>query len=86
MVWGHFGSKLKVDEIQEIRYVPKSWTEQELLSSEALIWIRAKVQKRLSEIRYHRQGLQTVKEGQIPEVLQARLKAEENQLSRFLQD
>jgi hypothetical protein len=86
MVWGHFGSKLKVDEIQEIRYLPKSWTEQELFSSEALIWIRAKVQKRLSEIRYHRQGLQTMKEGQIPEVLQARLKAEEDQLSRFLQD
>lgn len=86
MVWGHFGSKLKVDEIQEGRYVPKSWTEQELISIEALTWIRAKVQKRLSEIRYHRQGLQTVKEGQIPEVLQARLKAEEDQLSRFLQD
>lgn len=86
MVWGHFGSKLKVDEIQESRYVPKFWTEQEMISSEALTWMRAKVQKRLSEIRYHRQGLQTVKEGQIPEVLQARLKAEEDQLSRFLQD
>jgi hypothetical protein len=86
MVWGHFGSKLAVDEIQEGRYVPKSWTEQELISTEALDWIRAKVHKRLSEIRYHRQGLQTVKEGQIPEVLQARLKAEEDQLSRFLQD
>ena len=86
MVWGHFGSKLAVDEIQEPRYVPKFWIEQELISATGLAWIRAKVHKRLSEIRYHRQGLQTVKEGQIPEVLQARLKAEEDQLSRFLQE
>lgn len=86
MVWGHFGSKYAVDEIQDARYVPQFWTEQELISTTALTWIRAKVQKRLSEIRYHLQGLQTVKEGQIPEVLQARLKAEEAQLSRFLHD
>ncbi|MFS4458434.1 hypothetical protein [Bdellovibrio sp. HCB2-146] len=86
MIWGHFGSQMKVDEIQEARYIPKSWLDQELLSVEAVTWIRTKVQKRISEIRYHRQGLQTVKEGQIPEAIQARLKAEEEELSRFLQD
>jgi len=81
MIWGHFGSLVKVDELQEARYFPASWLEQELLSATALGWAKGKVHKRLSEIRYHLQGLGSLKEGQVPDHIQNRLKEEERALS-----
>lgn len=86
MIWGHFCGRAKVDELQEVKYIPASWKHWELLSPVSLAWAHDKVQKRLSEVRYHIQGLGTLKEGQVPEPLQARLKAEEVQLNRFLHD
>lgn len=81
MVWGHFGSQVKVDELQEAKYFPASWNEFELLSGAAVTWAKDKVHKRLSEIRYHLQGLSSLKDGQVPEHIQLRLKQEEQQLS-----
>lgn len=85
MSWGHFAARMKVDELQEARYIPWLWIEQGLLSTKALAWARGRVQQRLSEIRYHLQGLSTVKAGQIPELMQSRLKNEEEQLAGLLQ-
>lgn len=81
MIWGHFGSQVKVDEIQEGKYIPSSWVEMELTSNGIMAWAKQKVHKRLSEIRYHLAGLGSLKEGQVPENIQARLQEEEKQLS-----
>lgn len=83
MVWGHFGAAIKVDELQEVKYFSSSWKQRQLLSPVGLVWAKSKVHQRLSEIRYHLQGLETVKAGQIPETIQARLKTEEEQLSKL---
>lgn len=81
MIWGHFGSQAQVDEMQEPKYFSPDWKEIGLLSETAMGWARDKVHKRLSEIRYHLQGLGSMKEGQVPEHIQSRLKVEEEQLS-----
>ncbi|WP_374031960.1 hypothetical protein [Bdellovibrio bacteriovorus] len=86
MIWGHFGGNAKVDEMQASRYFGPTWRRWELLSSTVMTWAREKVHKRHSEIRYHLQGLGSLKEGQVPEHIQARLKAEEEQLNLFLHD
>lgn len=83
MLWGHFGCRAKVEDVQESRYFSPTWGRMGLLSAVGSLWARVRVHQRLSEIRYHLQGLETVKPGQIPEVLQARLKTEEQQLSQL---
>lgn len=84
MIWGHFGSKFVVDELQDPKYFPATWTDQDLLSTSSMAWAKDKVSKRLSEVRYHLAGLQSLKEGQVPEPLQNRLREEEKQLSQIL--
>lgn len=86
MIWGHFACLVKVDELQEAKYFPISWLRDDLLSPASLSWMKERVSKRLSEIRYHLQGMSTLKEGQVPAPLQTRLKAEEEHLQRFLHD
>ncbi|MGE9744863.1 hypothetical protein [Bdellovibrio bacteriovorus] len=86
MIWGHFGGNAKVDEVQASRYFGPTWKRWELLSATVMSWAHEKVHKRHSEIRYHLQGLGSLKEGQVPEHIQARLKAEEEQLNLFLHD
>lgn len=86
MIWGHFGSRVVIDVVQDAKYITARWQQWGLLSREQTKWSHDKVQKRLSEIRYHLQGLNSLKEGQVPEPIQARLKAEEAQLSGFLHD
>lgn len=86
MIWGHFGSRVPVDEIQDSRYFGAHWKSWGLLSETVMSWARSKVHKRHSEIRYHIQGLGSLQQGQVPESIQARLKAEEEQLSLFLHD
>ncbi len=86
MVWGHFACLVQVDELQDAKYFPKSWLKDEVISPVSYGWMKEKVSKRLSEIRYHLQGMSTLKEGQVPAPLQTRLKAEEEQLQRFLHD
>ncbi|MDG0816993.1 hypothetical protein [Bdellovibrio svalbardensis] len=81
MIWGHFAVQFKVDEMQEPKYISKSWFRPEFFSTTSMAWAKGKVHKRLSEIRYHVAGLGTLKEGQVPEHIQARLKAEEEQLT-----
>ncbi|MNJ92722.1 hypothetical protein D3C87_103960 [compost metagenome] len=83
MVWGHFGAQVKVDELQEVKYFGRLWGQRQLLSLEGMTWAKSKVHQRLNEIKYHLQGLETVKSGQIPEVIQTRLKTEEEQLSKL---
>lgn len=84
MIWGHFGSLVQVDELQEPKYIPTLWHDQDFLSESIYSWSKEKVHKRLNEIRYHLQGLGTLREGQVPEHIQARLKEEEQQLKTFL--
>ncbi|UXR64901.1 hypothetical protein EZJ49_01380 [Bdellovibrio bacteriovorus] len=86
MIWGHFGAKAPVDEMQDSKYFGSHWKTWGLLSAPVMVWAREKVHKRHSEIRYHLQGLGTLKEGQVPAPIQARLKAEEEQLNMFLHD
>lgn len=86
MIWGHFGAQTPVDEMQDSKYFGSHWKAWGLLSAPMMVWAREKVHKRHSEIRYHLQGLGTLKEGQVPAPIQARLKAEEEQLNMFLHD
>lgn len=86
MVYGHFATQRPVAEVQEARYFSKAWLRRELLSPGALLWAKSRVQARVSEIKYHIQGLQSLKDGQVPEHLQARLKTEEEQLHKLLNE
>lgn len=56
---------------------------EEFASRGVMAWAKAKIHKRLSEIRYHLQGLTTLKEGQVPEHIQVRLKSEEQELTKL---
>lgn len=86
MAWGHFAAKAKSEEMPEARYLPVCWLTHGFLSPVAWSWAKEKVQKRLSEIRYHLHGLGTLKEGQIPEAVQLRLRDEEQQLSKLMKE
>jgi hypothetical protein len=86
MIWGHFGGAYKESELQDARYFSSAWVSRELISVASLRWAHAKIHTRLSEIKYHLQGLGTIKEGQVPEVIQARLKTEEAELAKLLHD
>lgn len=83
MVWGHFAAARTTEEMQDPKYISNVWFRPEFLSATSMLWARDKVHKRLSEIRYHVQGLGTLKEGQVPEHIQARLRSEEEQLHRL---
>ncbi|WP_413295350.1 hypothetical protein ACLSU7_09530 [Bdellovibrio sp. HCB185ZH] len=83
MVWGHFGSTKQVDEMQDPKYISQVWLSEEFASPGVYQWAKAKIHKRLSEVRYHLQGLSTLQEGQVPGPIQARLKEEEQQLSQL---
>lgn len=83
MTWGHFAGNAKIDEIQDVKYLSNSWIEEQWISGGVRLWAKDKVHKRLSEIRYHLQGLGSMKEGQIPEFVQKRLKEEELQLGKI---
>jgi Na+/phosphate symporter len=86
MIWGHFGSKEQLDEVQEAKYFPKKWITRDLISANALLWAKDRVQKRLGEIRYHLQGLASMETDKVPAPLQTRLKDEEHQLQEFLNE
>ncbi|WP_413586305.1 hypothetical protein [Bdellovibrio sp. HCB274] len=83
MVWGHFGGNSKVDEIQDAEYISDVWLTEEFASVGTLSWAKSKLHKRLSEVRYHLQGLGTLQEGQVPAHIQERLKMEEQKLSHL---
>lgn len=83
MVWGHFAAQAKMDELQDPKYISKAWFRPEFFSATNFGWAKEKVHKRLSEIRYHVQGLGTLKEGQVPEHIQLRLRSEESELQRI---
>lgn len=86
MIYGHFASQKPIDEVQEARYFSKAWLQRGLLSPGALLWAKSRVQTRVSEIKYHIQGLQSLPDGKVPEHLQARLKTEEEQLHKLLHE
>jgi hypothetical protein len=83
MVWGHFGGNAQVEEIQDPKYISDVFVSEEFASPGILSWAKTKIHKRVSEVRYHLQGLTTLKEGQIPEHIQVRLKAEEAELAKL---
>ncbi|WP_413583430.1 hypothetical protein [Bdellovibrio sp. HCB288] len=83
MVWGHFGGSSKVDELQDAKYISKVWFTEEYASVGVYVWAKNKIHKRLSEVRYHLQGLGTLQEGQVPAPIQERLKEEEKQLAQL---
>ncbi|MFM6926924.1 MAG: hypothetical protein ACKOX6_00580 [Bdellovibrio sp.] len=83
MVWGHFGGNAKVDELQDAKYISRAWMSEEFASPGVMSWAKAKIHKRLSEVRYHLQGLTTLKDGQVPEHIQVRLKSEEQELTKL---
>ncbi|WP_255490175.1 hypothetical protein [Bdellovibrio sp. KM01] len=83
MVWGHFGSTKQVDEMQDPKYISQVWLSEDFASPGVYQWAKSKIHKRLSEVRYHLQGLSTLQEGQVPGPIQARLKEEERQLSQL---
>ncbi|WP_413576940.1 hypothetical protein ACLVWU_02390 [Bdellovibrio sp. HCB290] len=83
MVWGHFGGNSKVDELQDAKYISKVWLSEEFASVGVFTWAKSKLHKRLSEVRYHLQGLGTLQEGQVPTHIQERLKEEEKQLAHL---
>ena len=83
MIWGHFAAQFKVDELQDPRYISKTWFQFPYASQAPYTWAKGKVHKRLSEIRYHLQGAATLKEGQLPGHIHERLRVEEKDLSRI---
>ncbi|WP_413559824.1 hypothetical protein [Bdellovibrio sp. HCB209] len=83
MVWGHFGGTAEVDEIQDAKYITPVWLSEEFASPGVYQWAKAKIHKRLSEVRYHRQGVGTLQQGQVPEHIQVRLQEEEAALARL---
>lgn len=83
MVWGHFGGSAKVDEIQDPKYISSVWFSEEFASTGVYQWAKSKIHKRLSEVRYHVQGLNSLQQGQVPEHIQLRLKNEEAELSKI---
>lgn len=83
LVWGHFAGNNQTEEMQNPHYISASWLERGLLSEGQRSWAKDRVQKRLSEIRYHLAGLKSLKEGQVPDHIQARIVDEESQLSKL---
>lgn len=83
LAWGHFGGNVQVEEIQDSKYISKVWMNEEFVSPGVMSWAKAKIHKRLSEVRYHVQGLTTLKEGQVPDHIQSRLKIEEQELAKL---
>ncbi|WP_246845293.1 hypothetical protein [Bdellovibrio sp. NC01] len=83
MIWGHFAGNSKLEEIQDAKYISNVWFRNEFKSVGVMSWAKDKVHKRLSEVRYHVQGLGTFKEGQVPDHIQARVRSEEEQLQRI---
>lgn len=81
MIWGHFAGNFQTAEMQDVKYFSASWLERGLISEGQRSWAKEKVHNRLSEIRYHLAGLQSLQEGRVPEHIQARIKDEEKQLS-----
>lgn len=81
MIWGHFAAQAQVAEMQEPHYISQVWLRPEFFSAANMAWAKGKVHKRLSEIRYHLTGLNSLKEGQVPELVQTRLKTEEERLT-----
>lgn len=89
MAWGHFAIKLnKTEATMEtvIQYFPAAWIDWELLSNSQKEFVLNGLSKRVSEIKYHSQGIKTLEEGKIPGVVLTRLKTEETELSRILND
>jgi hypothetical protein len=83
MVWGHFGGTTKVDEIQDPNYISTVWFSEEFASPGVYQWAKSRIHKRLSEVRYHMQGLNSLQQGQVPEHIQLRLKSEEAELTKI---
>lgn len=82
LVWGHWAQHSFVprEGIFQPRYFPASWFQREFISLHSLQWAKARVWKRLQEIRYHLHGLSTYQPGQIPDHVQSKLKNEEASL------
>lgn len=83
MVWGHFAAQREQAPQQQPQYISDVWFRRDYFSSGCMKWIKGKIHNRLSEIRYHVQGLGTLKEGQVPEHIQVRLKTEEMALQKI---
>ncbi|KYG67188.1 hypothetical protein AZI86_09265 [Bdellovibrio bacteriovorus] len=83
MIWGHFAGNKQNDEMQDAKYITAAWIYRGLLAEGPRDWAKDKVHKRLSEIRYHLAGMHSLKEGQLPAHIQARIKDEEHQLSNL---
>ena len=84
MILGHFLSKeTEADVFDGVGYLDSSWKTD--LSPALKEWLDARVSQRLSEIRYHIQGLQSLPAGKVPVPVQNRLILEEKQLSDFVQ-
>ena len=90
MAWGHFAIRLNKakspTENPKVQYFPSNWFDWELLSNSQREFALEGLRKRISEIKYHSQGIKILEQGKIPEALVTRLKAEETELSRILND
>lgn len=86
MLWGHFAIRNNKVETSAVHYYPSQWMEWGLLSLSQAEFVEDGLNKRLSEIKYHAQGVKSLEAGKIPEQVLARLKTEEEELSRILND
>jgi hypothetical protein len=83
LIWGHFAGNTKDEEMQDAKYFSPKWLDRDLLSEGIKLWAKDRVHKRLSEIRYHLAGIQTLKEHAVPEPLRQKLQKEESLLSQL---
>lgn len=81
MIWGHFAGNRSYEPTDKAIYPSVSWWDQVLFSDEVEVLQRKTITQRLSEIRYHLKGLETIDKAQIPGPIQARLVNEEKDLS-----
>lgn len=81
MIWGHFAGNKTYEPTDKAIYPPTSWWDQALFTNEVEVLQQKTITQRLSEIRYHLKGLETIDKAQIPGPIQARLVTEEKDLS-----
>lgn len=84
MAWGHFVSPLQVAEMQE-PFFAKGALFVGAEDSSLMKWSHGRVEKRLGEIQYHLQGIETLPSERIPGHLKQRLLDEKAQLASLAQ-
>lgn len=84
MIWGHFATQRKVDEVQKGEYFPLQWISRGLISSEVLDFILKKLNARLDLLLAQKKDLDAKDRAQIPAMFLQEHEHETTQLALWL--